>query len=237
MMSEELNISDDERKEVEKAIGEPFMDDFSENTLRIRRNLIVAASITLILKLGKLEIGSSISASGLTVKNVSPEKIDFILFVILIYLVIHFFWNSINNFQEWRLRLSVSKVAFMTASKYSGVYEDAPNDPHQSTLFYYLLGKRKGSLTDTHNQLANAVSKLSDNENTNKIQQLEEIKRRADQINDNLKFLNRIPVSLSRFEKHFKLFHWSQSARWIVLEWALPILLGLWAIYLVFPFC
>jgi hypothetical protein len=40
----------DNRPEIEKVLGEPVFPDFSENVLRIRRNLLFVSFITLVYK-------------------------------------------------------------------------------------------------------------------------------------------------------------------------------------------
>ncbi len=249
-MSDNLPLTDEDRKAVEKAIGEPFMDDFSENTLRIRRNLIAAASIGLIFKLGNMKISADSSLFDIKLDGLTSEKVDWILFIILAYLFIHFLWNSFSHFQEWKLRLTGSNLTFQTSSFWGSDYDDSPMSPRQSTLYVFLMGNMT-IITELQKQLdeikhrtsnwEDAVEKRLEDQSTTNFEGI--IKPHLDSLNDVLKritqklnYLNRIPISLCRFEKSFKLFHWGQSARWLVLEWLLPLGLGLWSIYLVFPY-
>lgn len=249
-MADDFSLTDEERKAVEKSIGEPFMDDFSENTLRIRRNLLAASSIALIYKVGGLTISEESTLFGIKLDGLTPEKIDWILFLIVTYLLIHFLWNSISHFQEWRLRLTGSKVGFITAARYGGEHEDSPPAPRQSTLYYFLQEKMpqldalKRS-TEELERRANGWSDQVDNRiKETEIESLEatlkkyisDVQGDCTRILQSLDFIKRIPVSLNRFEKWFKLFHWSQIARWLVLEWGLPLALGTWAFCKVLPF-
>ncbi len=43
---------------------------------------------------------------------------------------------------------------------------------------------------------------------------------------------NRVPASLERFDSWFKVFLKSQNIRWLLIEFLLPISLGIWAVYL-----
>lgn len=248
-MADDLNLSEEEVKAVEKAIGEPFMEDFSENTLRIRRNLLATASVALIYKLGNLQINEESSFFGVKLDGLTSETVDWALFSLITYLTVHFLWNSISHFHEWRLRLSGSKVAFLTAPLWAGEHEDAPRDPRQSTLYTFLLEKRsktdelekvfadfQGKLDTWDTVIINAAQQEGAAAIDRLASPLDEIKKNTNRIKESLSYINRIPESLSRFERWFKMFRWNQSARWLVLEWALPLALGGWALVLVMPF-
>lgn len=160
---------EEKRKAVEKVLGEPIFDDFSDNTLKIRRNLLVVA-----------------------------------------YLVVHFGWNSITHFQQWRLRVTGTRLAFKTGRS-PGLYledderGDYPDDPRQSTLYTWWLVQAK---------------QLASNPETP----------------DGVMSSERIHPSLDRFDRWFRLFQWNQVARWLVIEWGLPLALGVWAIWLAWPY-
>jgi len=100
------------REDVQKLLGEPVLHDFSENTLRIRRNLFLASSIVLVYKLGGLRITEG-QIAGIKIENLSPELLDKCLFWIVTYLLIHFVWNAWTSFQEWLIRLTGSRVSII----------------------------------------------------------------------------------------------------------------------------
>lgn len=241
----ELDLTEDERKAVEKAIGEPFMEDFSDNTLRIRRNLLAVTSVALFYKLGGLSINSTSALFGIKLDGLTPDKVDWAFFLALCYLFAHFLWNSLDHFKEWRLRLTGSKVAFITAAKFGSELVDTPAHPRQSTLYTYLLGKRRVT-ADLERQIADIERRMAawpKEEGVGEAPSATNLKPHVDSVMEVMKgikqklvYLDRIPVSLARFEKGFRSFRASQSARWLVLEWGMPLALGIWALFLTFPY-
>ena len=241
----ELDLTEEERKAVKKAIGEPFMEDFSDNTLRIRRNLLAVTSVTLFYKLGGLSINNGSALFGIKLDGLTPEKVDWAFFLTLTYLFAHFFWNSLDHFKEWQLRLTGSKVAFITAAKWGGEHEDTPDKPRQSTLYTFLLGKRHVS-EELQKQIADIERRMAawpGEEGAGEAPSATNLKPHVDSVMEVMKgvkqkltYLDRIPVSLARFEKGFRSFRASQSARWLVLEWGMPLALGVWALFLTFPY-
>ena len=65
----------------------------------------------------------------------------------------------------------------------------------------------------------------------NRMDVLSNIYRLNKAIND-----NRTLASLSAFEKFYEGFAWSQRWRWYILEFGIPVMIALFAIYLTFPF-
>jgi hypothetical protein len=88
----------EDRREIEKVFGEPVFPEFSDNVLRIRRNLIFVGFIMLVYKWYGLSIGGQIW--GLTVDNFNKTVGDEVLFLILLYHVIHFGWRRGTTFNN-----------------------------------------------------------------------------------------------------------------------------------------
>jgi len=126
----------DKREEVEKILGNPIFDEFPEHTLRIRRNLLIIASIASIYKLYGLSIssGGEVSLGGIKLSGLTNVAVDQIMFVLVVYHLIHFFWNSVTHLQRWRVRVTGTKLAHVTTGKFSSDAQDYPNDPIQSSL-------------------------------------------------------------------------------------------------------
>lgn len=196
---------EEKRKAVEKVLGEPIFDDFSDNTLKIRRNLLVAAFLVVVYKLNGLSVGADASVAGVKIVGLTNQVVDQTMFWVVAYLVVHFGWNSITHFQQWRLRITGTRLVHQTGAKWASDKADHPDDPRQSTLYTWWLVQAK--------QLAS-----------------------NSQTPDAIMSSSRIPVSLERFDRWFKLFQSNQLARWLVIEWGLPLFLGAWACWLAWPF-
>ncbi len=242
------------REDVEKILGEPIFDEFSENTLRIRRNLFFVSGVALFYKIGQLEISEG-QLGFFTIKNLRPEFVDQALFWVVAYLLIHFIWNSWSHFQEFHLRLTATRVAPITGGMWTSDEADYPTDPKQSTLYNWWLseagrigniGKEAASIIETvkgwdkriedaipSNQkinLENIIHGLTEMQS-----KISDMTRKIEQVEKTLSS-ERIPASLERFDKSFWQFQKNQLARWFLVEWLLPITLGVWAFSLTWPF-
>jgi len=118
-----------DRQEVEKILGEPVFPEFSDNVLRIRRNLILVSFITLVYKCYDLAISGQIW--GLTVDNLDKTVVDEVLFLILLYHVIHFGWATWDHIQEARIRITGMRRIFVAGSDLT----EHPIDPRQASLY------------------------------------------------------------------------------------------------------
>ncbi len=242
-----MALSEEAIDKVEKALGEPVFIYFSDEVLRIRRNLIFIASITLAYKLSGAKI-ESFNPFGITFSKFAPSFVDEALFFLLLYSFIHFFWQSVDALQEWRIRITGTRLVFQTAARWGAAEADSPNDPRQSSLMNWWVqeAKKIGAYSNVIKEVAGAVNNfnatLSGNQNVDDIRPLIESHRNQltglgstlEKIKETLAS-KRIPVSLARFEKWFRMFGYSQLARFAIMEWGLPVVLSLAAMYLVFP--
>ena len=242
----------DEGSKVEKVLGEPIFPDFSENVLRIRRNLLFVSFIVLIYKWYGLSFSGQLW--GLTIENINASVTDDILFLVLLYHATHFGWATWDHIQQWRIRLTGTRLAHQTGAIWGTDLADYPSDPRQSSLYRWWveragqIGNISGYMTeldakvkrwgDQMNSALTTESKINLNnamhslgEMTNAIHEMKgKVKEAAKVISS-----QRIPASLERFDNWFFRYQRSELARWFVLEWGLPILLGLSALSLTFP--
>lgn len=93
-------MSTDQEK-VGKILGEPFAMDFSDYVRKIRNTLIITSIISVALLLGGLRIAPESTFLGLKFTGLNNELILRTLFFLNAYTFTHFFWSSINHFQEW----------------------------------------------------------------------------------------------------------------------------------------
>ncbi|MBI4684095.1 MAG: hypothetical protein HY755_02735 [Nitrospirae bacterium] len=81
-------------KAVEKALGEPVIGEFTENTIKIRRNLLIVSLLSVAVSLGGLQINPNSEVFGLKFSGLTDNFIRFGLTLITLYLFIHFLWCS-----------------------------------------------------------------------------------------------------------------------------------------------
>lgn len=236
---------------VEKALGEPVAADFSDYVRKLRANLIFVSFISISLILGGLEIDPASSILGLKFKGLNNTSFLYGMFIVNSYMFIHFLWCSVDAFQEWGIRVSGTRLSFITTGKFSSEVGDYPSDPRQSTLYHWWKDQsvKIGSLAEPIYEI-NAklmtweqdVTKALDTQgNPNSLNVGMSIKgvskdivKLQSSIEATSEILNsaRIPESLKRFDNRFQFFLRSQNLRWLLLELGLPIIMGIIALYL-----
>lgn len=240
-----------ERRDIERVLGEPFLDEFPDHLQKIRRNLVVTAFVALIFTVGGIGISQESSFFGIRLDGLDDEKLREILFILVAYLLMSFFWNSLNHLHEGRLRLTGTSAFFTAGSRFSSPLQDHPRrDKRQSTLYNYLLELRypPDDLREQFSTLKEKIPNWSKNIGQRSMRPGDPISNESLQAmtnnlhNELLKlegyfnYLDRIPVSLRRFERWFLLFQVGQIARWVFLELGLPFGLGIWAVIETYPF-
>ncbi len=231
-----MSISKERREKVERVLGEPFLDEFSENTYRIRRNLIAAGGIAIFYKTFELNISEESSFLGIKLDGLTYDKTDLIALVVISYLLCHFLVSTVTHFGYWRLRLSGMRVRYLTAAEFAGDVEDSPSDPLQSTLFWHL--KRKTfAFKELEKKFGEIDTKLDDilkdgRECDQYNEVLTQVSKKLKSISETFEGLDRTIVSLSRFDACFSNFQFIQISRWILVEWAFPLVVGGYALLL-----
>jgi hypothetical protein len=233
---------------VRKALGEPFAAEFSDKAWKIRTQLLVTSVISLFVVLARLRIDPGSTIFGLRFSGLSDEVVRTGLFLVTLYLVAHFLGSSIDSFIEWRLRLSGTKLAFVTTGRLASEHGDYPNDPRQSTLHHWWteeaakIGNLASKAAEIDSNLGEWETRLraqvcdlhpSCMNTTTAAQSISEVRERlaaltrAVDTSSKTIAAQRVPVSLDRFDRWFKLFLRSQSLRWVLIDFLLPIGLGI----------
>lgn len=235
----------------QEALGKPALCEFSDKTWRIRTLLLVASIASLMVVTANLHVEPSSSIFGLRFTGLTDHIVHTWLFLIVAYLLIHFLWSSFDNFIEWRLRLTGTKVAFITGAKFTSEHGDYPNDPRQSTLYNWWLREAKKinnipekikeiesmikewdeAIREKYNSGADAMNIV--NACTVLTQAQASIGQLTNSIKEASKTIDasRIPVSLERFDGWFKFFLNSQNTRWLLIEFLLPIVISACALW------
>lgn len=240
---------------VEKALGEPVICEFSTPIQKVRGTLFFISVISIALTIGDLHIDSKSSILGLQFTNLSDSLVKNGLFWVVAYLMIHFIWGAADCFMEWRLRITGTRVAFITGAKIPSEHGDYPDNPRQSTLYrWWVTQARKvvfwekessfieEQLKELSQHFLNKANETNDMNWRHVQSPLAAVKQRVDQIDQSVQKVtetlesNRVPVSLARFDNRFQIFLRSQNLRWLVIEAGLPLLLGSYALLLLNPY-
>lgn len=238
-------------KAVQKVLGEPVICEFDAKTQKIRTMLFLLSIISIAYLLGGLKIEAASSFLGLKFSGLDDQLFRYMLLGAVAYLAMHFVWCAADSFMEWRLRITGTKVAFVTTGTFASEHADYPNDPRQSTLHNWWKGQANSingidekieDINTTFEAINSEIERIQDEGQTlninNVIQSLSHIRNEVANLRGKVEEVkktldaNRVPASLERFDGWFKIFLKSQNVRWLLIEFLLPISLGIWAVYL-----
>lgn len=237
---------------VEKALGEPVAPELNENAWKVRKNLVIISAVAMAAVLADLRIDDGSSLLGLKLSGLSDAVLRTGLLCVLSYLSIHFLWAAFDSFLEWRLRITGTRLSFITTARFASEEGDYPNDPRQSTLYSWWLdhAKRIGNLSarfldlerllqnldqDLRARYTNGADAMNIVNACKPINEARETMVKLQQSVDEVQktiFASRVPVSLKRFDRWFELFLRSQNLRWLVIDILVPVLLASSAMWL-----
>ena len=253
-------MSDSDKKNkkvaaVEKVLGEPFFGDFPENALKVRRNLVILSVILIAINLGGIQINSSSTFLGLRFDGLNSVFLLQILSYINLYLLIHFSWCAFDSILEWKIRITGTRLAFVTTARLSSEDGDYPNDARQSTMYSWWIaqakkiGNLKGKIETIESQIKVSQERLDkavaetdsvnmSNLSSSVLQTLNNALTATNDLKHSVETAQkaiasqRIPVSLQRFDNWFQFLLRSQNLRWLIIEFVFPIILGGSALFL-----
>ena len=244
--------NDEKLKAVEKVLGEPVFIELSDYVLKIRTNLIRVSVITIAVILANLHIDQGSTVLGLKFTGLNDHVLRAGLLVITCYLGAHYLWTAVDTFLEWRLRITGTRLSFVTTGRIASEHADYPNDPRQSTLYYWWLSEAK-RIGDMGSELSNMQNLLESldielrakmNSGTdalnivNACRPLGEVRETIGKLGRSIEQTQkaieatRIPISLKRFDNWFKFFLRSQNLRWLIIDLLVPLTLWGTALYL-----
>lgn len=229
--------------QVAEILGKPFDAGFDETTLKIRRNLLIASSISAIAGLSDVRLDLTKPILGFSFKNLSDDVVRWSLVAVTSYLLLHFTWCVVEAFAYWRIRVTGTRLAFKTTGSFAAPEADYPDDPKQSSLYNWWLENSRSTLrsvTRSTEEFRKSVEKLhADPESGIKrlpsletqrtrdvVSRLESISRSIQDLNKTLRN-GRIEESLRRFDGWYRFFLKSQNLRWILIDVIAPIAIAI----------
>jgi hypothetical protein len=247
-----VSIDDEAKsKAVQKVLGEPFYGEVIPEVAKTRFRLLTVSFVSIVIVSADLRIGTGSTVLGLNIANLSDAVVRYSLLVTVAYLLAHFFWAAWDSFVEWRLRLTGTRVVYVTGAKLGSEDGDYPDDPRQSTLYSWWLQKcvAINSVSRAMTDLQKSREAWLDDFNRLKADpsyrpeihgelggKLEEIRvaiaslDRSFAQTEAVLSRSRIPVSLGRFDAWFRLLCRSQSIRWLVFDLLTPLAVGIVAL-------
>ncbi|MEW8052932.1 MAG: hypothetical protein AB2792_09490 [Candidatus Thiodiazotropha sp.] len=229
----------------EKVLGEPVFIELSDYARRVKNSLVFCSILGIGLSFTSILVSKESTIFGIRLENLNHTHILILLLLLVGYLCFHYIWVIVDNFMEWRLRITGTKTTFVTAGTFGSKEADYPTDPRQSTLYNWWRQQQRtlSLLYDTIKKIESIERKLLEDskqypDNAVDIQgslmelnkELITFKQNVQQI-EGVTTTERIPVSLKRFDGWYKLFLKSQNARWFLFDFLFPLALSVIAFY------
>lgn len=203
-------------------LAKPFLD-LSEKTLKIRRNLNVAALISIAITLLGIEI-DGVNFSGLKVEGLTDGKLFVVLLCILSYHMVYFLWSTYDEYWKWRIHLIVETSEDPTKRQTSD-YSFSPSQLAVDSNLYcnaYVLDNIYRGVKTTISSSINA----KDYDLKNLDEHLHSI-----WCGNMQPVIEQDLARLKRYEQSFKNYHIQEVVRFLVIEFGLPLLLSLYGAY------
>ncbi|HCG7279380.1 TPA: hypothetical protein NJ358_000106 [Vibrio parahaemolyticus] len=235
---------------VEKILLAPIQIEFTDSVKKIRQNLMITSFIALFITLGGVSIDPSSTIFGLKFNGLTDALLYKGLLILVVYFLIHFIWCAYESLQEWEIRVTGTKEAFIRAVDMDfdeAIKPPYPSDPRNSTFYFWwsTQAKRIGNL-NTHltniNQRIESMEKSitdmrekgvnlnrSDANISSQVQPLKiDIDGAVSSINRMEKVLdgNQLLISMRTFDRRYRYFLKSQNIRWFVIDFFGPIILS-----------
>lgn len=238
-----MNDKEKKQKALERVLGEPIGFAISEAASKARKGLILVSFVVLVLVLGEVSASEKVSILGLELAGITSEKLLLGLLAVLIYSLVNYIWLAVEVLGEWVIRITGTRVGFITAGTFADEDSDHPNDPKQSTLYNWWrentqrVESSAASLIDIQSKvdiLLGARDADADSQG-----HIKELSRQVASLSDQTRLMNaalssqRIEVSLKRFNRWFELVLRSQNLRVLLVDLLFPLLLGLFALAMV----
>lgn len=233
-----VEYTEKELRGVEEILTKPVFIGFSEETIRVRRNLLTIAFLTVFYNFSGIAI-TGFSFLGIIFSKI-PDKefLDTTIFLLLLYHLVRFVWQSWDAFQECKIRITGTNALFMKNDNDKENSYDFTTDYRQSSLLNWWWKQTRPNSID----ISQAIKDLEVIENggspyANHATSLDLLAEKFNNLKVDIEALNnmanskRTLVSLRRFENFYKYFSYSQISRWLVVEFGLPVILAIIAMY------
>ncbi|SDH81091.1 hypothetical protein SAMN04488136_13046 [Vibrio xiamenensis] len=205
----------------EKLLIKPNIEPFDSNTQRIRRNLLVASILGLVMVTGSATFnGQHVGFLGVKLEDIKIENFYYFLLATLGYFLIHFFWSIFDDFKANKNRLTGLKAPTAMYASYAGdehIFEPNVSNDLDSTLLSWWSCQREVTI-EIEKYIGSKQGEPNENNSLNNINRLlEDINKKSGYIES----------ALVRFERGFWYYQKSQLVRWFLLDVGVPMLLGI----------
>lgn len=246
MMNRPLRpVGEVRRKALLKIMGEPAILRLDDELAKTRTRLLVLSTLSIGIVVFDLHIKEGSSLLGLQIANLTDNTVRIGLAIVTAYLLVHFLWGAWDGLREWRLRLTGTRHTADTLGGYGGMNSDGdlPADPRHSTLYNWWKehAEERSDIHYAFLALAEEVrlhrpsSVRPDGHVDQTVGKLNEVRRVLGQFKETILDSPRTTEALKRYDAwHLSLVR-SENLRWIIFDFAVPVIIGLGALALLMP--
>jgi len=216
-----------EKKFSELKEGKEIINDLSDNSNKVRRNLIFFSTVGIFLKLSNADLSGNINIAGLIINNLDDYKILIGLYIIITYHVCHFTCIAYEKITDIESDKKRSKA-------YEGFRKLTEISSQQKAINFTDHFKKQIDSLQSHMAVEGDYSKLTPRlrKKISK-EDYEEIIIKTSQQQLNI-FVEKVKCAFRDLyisEALYMANQGFQSVRWYILEIGFPIILGLFAIF------
>lgn len=213
-----------------RILTEPYPPELSASEERVRRNLLVGVTLSLIFTLADLHIADGSALFGIRFQSFPDLLVYKLLLAFTSYQLVHFVVVSNTAFRYWRVRVAGVKVIFQTHATVGGDEgRESIQDPRQSSL--YTWWNEQARLIHNYKEAQKSIERAIEinSEEFDRAMMLVETNKNATELAKYLKRVyeildhDRVHASLHRFDQWYKAMTFWQHIRWFGFELALPI--------------
>lgn len=206
--------------------------EFTDYTQKIRRNLVAASAMSLFIWYFDLGMSSGAhSMLGIEVKGLTEHVAATVLLILVSYWLGHFLWCAHDYLRETRIRLT--GVLMLPYYGEKSDPEPQPFERNRTIVSWVYAECSEGFMnTERLEGLAVRLSTLTPlSPEWDKV--LADIRECKEKIKQSLSYdpQSTIEESLNTFDNWVYALRTSQTIRWLVVELALPVVLGVLAIF------
>lgn len=241
-MASQLSNNKNDYTEKQRIMREPFMEEFPDHLQKLRRNLLVMGSASIVYKISEATLTANGSLLGVSYENLKSQALEWVLIAVLVYLLIHFGWAAVEHFHKWQLRhtgIEDQKI------DYNGGDTPYPEDISQYTLYNWWLEEnthiqaRISKFKQVDEELRKILEILKDQTNEgpsgftqSTIHEIDAIKEKIEAWlkESDQRFLSaqsELVETLKRFDTKFWRYQKSRVLRFFIIEYGLPVVSGI----------
>lgn len=177
------------------------------NAKVIRAQLFFLSIALIFMSTSNVTLSEDSSILGIGIKGLELDHLIALIASVVLYQLVHFVWVSWESLVEWRLRLTALGTGSWGGNGLKVSYEDEALKVRQTTLYAYIIDVLDSKLNQS--EAEKFSSEIAETLNADHVQK-----------------------ALLRFDSSFKMFCRIQNIRWIVIEFGVPLALGLTGLFL-----